>query len=214
MLSEISVANRECIEREAMWISFNCIRPFAVKVFANDLNIISGKTNNPPPPPPKKTHLLRRMSTSLQRQSPTTFQMPVPQDYVVPPKQHWIDGIVKLDGIAQQFVANPMNPTESLLVKDIIPVKIKFEITPTKNKNMWVYVELANEPTVPTLRLEADAREKVRQLIDEMLTKMAIPLRKVLRISFEGDIVGPCRLLCVHCSRYLLTGSQLILSIP
>jgi hypothetical protein len=175
-----------------MWISFNCVRPFAVKIYANDLNIISGKPNVSSPTP-KKTPLMRRLSSSLQGQGPSAFQRPIPQDYVVPPKQRWIDGIVKLDGIAEQFVASPINATDGPVERKIAPVKINFEITPTKNKNMWVYVELANEPTVPTLRLEANARENVRQLIDEMLTKMAIPLRKVLRISFEGDTVGPCK---------------------
>ncbi|KAE9365018.1 hypothetical protein N431DRAFT_473111 [Stipitochalara longipes BDJ] len=178
-------------QREAMWISFNCIRPFAVKIFANDLNIISGKPNIPIPPP-KKAPLMRRLSISLQGQTASTFQRPIPQDYVVPPKQHWIDGIVRLDGIAQQFVANPIDNIVSLADKNknAMPVKIQFEITPTKNKNMWVYIELVNEPTVPMLRLEADARENIRQLIDEVLTKMAIPQRKVMRISFEGDLVG------------------------
>lgn len=173
-----------------MWISFNCVRPFAVKIYANDLNIISGKPNVPSPPP-EKAPLMRRLSISLQGQAPSAFPRPIPQDYVIPPKQRWIDGIVKLDGIAEQFVASPIDAASGPVERKIVPVKINFEITPTKNKNMWVYVELANEPTVPTLRLEANARENVRQLIDEMLTKMAIPLRKVLRISFEGDTVGP-----------------------
>ncbi len=168
-----------------MWISFNCLRPFAVKIFANGLNIISGRPHVSTPPP-KKTPFMRRLSNSLQGQAQAqaqlAFQRPIPQDYVVPPKQHWIDGIVKLDGIAQQFIGENTNH----------PVKIKFEITPTKNKNMWIYVELANDPTVPTLRLEANAREHIRDLIDEMLAKMAIPLRKILRMSFEGDIIGPC----------------------
>jgi hypothetical protein len=75
----------------------------------------------------------------------------------------------------------------------IVPVKIKFEITPTTNKQMWVYVELESEATVPMLRLEANPKENVRQRIDEMLTKMAIPLKRVLRISFDGDAVGPCK---------------------
>jgi hypothetical protein len=175
-----------------MWISFNCVRPFAVKIYANDLNIISGKPNVPSPPP-KKAPLMRRLSFSFQGQGPSAFPKPIPQDYVVPPKQRWIDGIVKLDGIAEQFVASPIDTAGGPVERKVVPVKINFEITPTKNKNMWVYIELANEPTVPTLRLEANARENVRQLIDEMLTKMAIPLRKVLRISFEGDTVGPCK---------------------
>jgi hypothetical protein len=180
------------VEREAMWISFNCVRPFAVKVYSNDLNIISGKPNVPAP---KKAPLplMRRLSSSFQGQESSSFQRPMQQDYIVPPRQISIEGIVKLDGIAQQFVATPVNPLDSPGERKIAPVKIKFEITPTRNKNMWVYVDLASESTVPRLRIEANAKDNVRQLIDEMLTKMAIPLRKVLRISFDGDAVGPCR---------------------
>jgi hypothetical protein len=177
-----------------MWISFTCLRPFAVKVYANDLNIISGKPATPAPTPTTKTvGLRRRLSSSLQGQAPSSFQRPTPQDYIVPPKQRWIDGIVKLDGIAQQFIASPIDITDSGMKNIIVPVKIKFEITPTTNKQMWVYVELESEATVPMLRLEANPKENVRQRIDEMLTKMAIPLKRVLRISFDGDAVGPCK---------------------
>jgi hypothetical protein len=177
-----------------MWLSFNCLRPFAVKIYTNDLNIISAKPAAPAPIlTTKKVGLRRRLSSSLQGQAPLSFQRPTPQDYIVPPKQRWIDGIVKLDGIAQQFVASPVDIVDDGVENTIVPVKIKFEITPTMNKEMWVYVELASEPTVPMLRLEANPKENVRQRIDEMLTKMAIPLKKALRISFDGNAVGLCK---------------------
>jgi hypothetical protein len=111
----------------------------------------------------------------------------------VPPKQIWIDGVVKQDGVAQQFVASPIDTADDPVEKVVEPVKIEFEITPTKNRDMWVYVDLASEPTVPMLRIEANEKDNVRQLIDDILTKMAIPLSKVLRISFEAEAVGPCR---------------------
>jgi hypothetical protein len=57
---------------------------------------------------------------------------------------------------------------------------------------MWIYVELVTDMAVPKVRLEVHRRENVRQLIDEMLSKMAIPLWKVQRISFDQDAVGPC----------------------
>ncbi len=173
------------VEREAMWISFNSVRPFAVKVLANGINIISGNSA----PVPKRVSLMRRRSTS--------FQGPVTQDYVVAPKQLWLDGKVKVDGVAEQFVANPVDgkyTVGALLENEIqkAPVKITFEVTPTKKKDMWIYVELASEIAVPRLRLEVHPKENVRQLIDEILAKMAIPLRKVLRISFAGYAIGPC----------------------
>lgn len=176
-----------------MWISFNCVRPFSVKVYINDLNIITGKPLVPTQPQTtRRAPLIRRLSSSIQGSGPSSFQRPTAQDYVVPPKQRWIDGIVKFDGISQQFVASPLDTVDGPEEKIAPLVTIKFEITPTKNKNMWVYVEFVSEPTVPMLRLEANAKENVRQLIDEILMKMAIPLRKVLRISFDGEAVGPC----------------------
>lgn len=192
-----------------MWISFDCIRPFAVKIFTSELNIIDGKPNIPPKKTPMP--LIRRLSTSLRGQESSLFQRPRQQDYIVAPKQRSIDGIVKLDGIAQQFVATPVSILDSPGERKIAPVKMKFEITPTRNKNMYVYVDLVGETTVPRLRLEANAKDNIRQLIDEMLTKMAIPLRKVLRVSFEGDPVGPCKLGPLSYLRGLLISVQLIL---
>ena len=136
---------------------------------------------------------MRRLSTSLRGPEQSSFQRPIPQDYFVPPKQIWIDGVVKQDGVAQQFVASPIDTADGPVEKALEPIKIQFEITPTKNRDMWVYVDLVSEPTVPMLRIEANEKDNVRQLIDDMLTKMAIPLSKVLRISFDGEAVGPCR---------------------
>jgi hypothetical protein len=188
-------------EREAMWISFNTVRPFQVKIYANDLNVITGKPAVPTSTSTtRRNHLLRRLSTSLRGPEQSSFQRPIPQDYVVPPKQIWIDGVVKQDGVAQQFVASPIDTADNPVEKVVEPVKIEFEITPTKNRDMWVYVDLASEPTVPMLRIEANEKDNVRQLIDDMLTKMAIPLSKVLRISFDGEAVGPCR----SCSPVIL----------
>jgi hypothetical protein len=178
-----------------MWINFNTVRPFQVKIYANDLNIITGKPAAPTSTSTtRRTNLMRRLSISLRGPEQSSFERPIPQDYVVPPKQTWIDGVVKQDGVAQQFVASPIDTADGPMEKVVEAVKIEFEITPTMNRDMWVYVDLASEPTVPMLRLEANEKDNVRQLIDDMLTKMAIPLSKLLRISFDGDAVGPCRL--------------------
>lgn len=71
------------------------------------------------------------------------------------------------------------------------PIKIKFEITPTKSKRKWIFVELVTEVTLSRERLEFNGRENVRQLIDETLAKMAIT-SIVLRISFGHVAVEPC----------------------
>lgn len=175
-----------------MWISFNCVRPFAVKVFVDGINIITSK---PSVPAPKRAPPIRKVSFGQSSQGPPPFEGPPLQDYVVPPKQLWLEGTVKGVGVAEQFVASPIDDkyaVGAMAKSQIVPVKVKFEITATKNKDMWIYVELATEVTVPRVRLEVHRRENVRQLVDGMLTKMVIPLRKVLRISFNEDAVGPC----------------------
>jgi hypothetical protein len=175
-----------------MWISFNCVRPFAVKVFVNGINIITGKPNIPTP---KRAPATTQISAEQSLPESPLFQGPPPQDYVVPPKQLWLDGPVKRVGVAEQFVASlihDQHAVEATAQNQISPVEIKFEITATKNKDMWIYVELVTDMAVPKVRLEVHRRENVRQLIDEMLSKMAIPLWKVQRISFDQDAVGPC----------------------
>jgi hypothetical protein len=179
------------IEREAMWISFNSVRPFAVKVFVNGINIITGKPNIPTP---KRAPQIGDVPSEQFLQEPPPLEgMPL-QDYVVPPKQLWLDGMVKKVGIAEQFVASPIDDMYAfgaMVESQTSPIKIKFEITPTKSKRKWIFVELVTEVTLPRVRLEFNGRENVRQLIDETLAKMAIP-SIILRISYCQVAVEPC----------------------
>lgn len=77
-----------------MWIKFQAEAPFAVKIFVGGINAVSGEPSTETP-----ATLLRRLTLLSDHKSV--------QDYVVPPKQLWLDGIASNDGKVRQFVAMP-----------------------------------------------------------------------------------------------------------
>jgi hypothetical protein len=77
-----------------MWIQFTCKQKsrFVIRPFVGGINAISGE-----PMTGDMTTLLRKLSSISQK-----------QDYLVFPKQHWLDGIATSPGVIKQFVATPM----------------------------------------------------------------------------------------------------------
>ncbi len=74
-------------QAEALWISFtgsHSSYPFAVKVAAGKINALTGE----------------EWSNGLTSQ---------PQDYLVVPDQHWLDGFCVRKGLIRQFVAMPLD---------------------------------------------------------------------------------------------------------
>lgn len=70
-------------QAEAMWINFNSDYPFAIKVAAGKINAVTGD--------------------SWSNQLHTN-----PQDYLIIPKQPWLDGFCISKGKVRQFVAMPL----------------------------------------------------------------------------------------------------------
>lgn len=70
-------------QSEALWLHFSSPYPFAVKVATGKVNAVSGKT----------------WTDGLHRK---------PQDYVVVPRQPWLDGYNVGRGVIRQFVAMPL----------------------------------------------------------------------------------------------------------
>ena len=70
-------------QSEALWLGFRADYPFAVKVGAGKINAISGEP----------------WSSDFQQS---------PQNYVVVPKQPWLDGFSVGEGLIRQFVAMPL----------------------------------------------------------------------------------------------------------
>ncbi|TPX12408.1 uncharacterized protein E0L32_006820 [Thyridium curvatum] len=82
-------------EREAMWISFVSDNTYAIKVFAGNVNAISGKPD-----------------TASHEENQATRKDLTLQDFVVTPHQHWLDGVATEAGRVQ-FVAMPMGSGHS-----------------------------------------------------------------------------------------------------
>ncbi len=70
-------------QSEALWIRFSSRYPFAVQIGSGKINAISGEA----------------WTGSLQRD---------PQNYVVVPRQPWLDGFAVGEGLIRQFVAMPL----------------------------------------------------------------------------------------------------------
>ena len=78
-----------------MWISLKAEAPFAIQVFVGGVNAVSGE-----PIGEDETTLMRRLTLMEKKKSI--------QDYVVTPKQLWLDGIATGNGHVRQFVAMPL----------------------------------------------------------------------------------------------------------
>ena len=73
-------------QSEALWLNFDCrdgTYPFAIKIATGKINAVSGGS----------------WEENLNRR---------PQDYVVAPKQPWLDGYCVEKGVIRQFVAMPL----------------------------------------------------------------------------------------------------------
>ena len=104
-----------------MWISFVSKVPFAVKIFVGGVNAISGEPtgNN------DEAVMMRRLDLMEKKKSV--------QDYIVTPKQRWLDGITSDHECVRQFVAMPLDSGYSIEAQitgqDLIG-GLQFHVTP------------------------------------------------------------------------------------
>lgn len=103
-----------------MWINFCSLakRRYLVKIYVGGVNAISGEP------------ALETTSTVLRRQKGGMLQ-----DYVVLPKQPWLDGIADTDGFVRQFVATPFGTGRSIeaqITGEEVSGGIQIEVTPYK----------------------------------------------------------------------------------
>jgi hypothetical protein len=99
-------------ESEALWIDFTCFHPFvfAVKIGTGKICAVSGK----------------QWSNGLIKE---------PQNYVIPPIQHCLDGYCVEQGIIRQFVATPIEKgvtTEKQLTGKVLYGGLQIEVFPLK----------------------------------------------------------------------------------
>lgn len=107
-------------QKEAMWINFEAMSPFMIKIYAGGVNVVSGEHN-------------REDAQTKVRRSERTREGKSIQDYVVTPRQLWLDGIAVSPGVVRQFIAMPMGEgysVEAQLTGEEVVGGLQFEITP------------------------------------------------------------------------------------
>jgi ubiquitin len=87
-----------------MWILFACAGnvPYHIKVYVGGVNAISGEPG------------IENAATRLRRQEKLRRGDEALQDYIVVPKQLWLDGIADRKGTVRQFVAMPFGSGHSV----------------------------------------------------------------------------------------------------
>ena len=102
-------------QAEALWLNFSGEYPFAIKIAAGKINAVSGES----------------WKEGLNRK---------PQDYVVTPKQPWLDGFAVEKGVIRQFVAMPLGAGYS--VEEQLSGKaefggVQFQVIPMKARKYF-----------------------------------------------------------------------------
>lgn len=123
-----------------MWISFESSEPFAIQIFVGGVNAVSGE-----PTGDNEAIMMRRLSLMEEKKSI--------QDYVVTPKQLWLDGIATGNGRVRQFVAMPLGSGYSVEAqvtgRDLVG-GLQFHVTPSTPP----------PPTAPSRVYELDLSSK------------------------------------------------------
>ncbi|KAK6081120.1 hypothetical protein SCUP234_04773 [Seiridium cupressi] len=107
-------------QKEALWVSFEATKPFAIKVYAGGVNAISGEHMNEDP------------DTKFRRHK-KYFEQESIQDYLIVPGQLWLDGIATSPGVVRQFVAMPTGQgysVEAQMTGQEVLSGLQFDITP------------------------------------------------------------------------------------
>ncbi|GKT53127.1 integral membrane protein [Colletotrichum tofieldiae] len=171
-------------QREAMWIGFSAMVPFAIKIYVGGVNAISGF----PMMENDKTKEKRLKMLNSGKQI---------QDYMVVPEQDWLDGIASEDGKIRQFVAQPKGSgfsVEAQVTGDEKVGGIQIELIPVK-KN------LPTEFDVRYQNRDLEVITRTFNLVERNLTAESTwgDVKKLIRDEF--DIAVNEQILSDHGSR-------------
>lgn len=143
-----------------MWINFHAKHKFAIKIYVGGVNVVSGE----PSTDTEQTRVRRYKLLAEQKSI---------QDYVVTPKQLWLDGIASQDGTVRQFVAMPLcsgYTVEAQIAGADLIGGLQLEIVPAKEIPPVPYI-----PSVP-LNLVKPAGTPHHQLFVKTLTGKTLTL--------------------------------------
>lgn len=162
-----------------MWINFHAKQPFAIKVFAGGINAVSGEGT------------AENMATMMRRKQKLSQNKTI-QDYVVAPKQKWLDGIAKLDGQVMQFVATPENSgysVEAQMTGSDSVGGLQFEVVPTKYIEKTTVDVIFRDEDMDEVTFRIKLSTPFRKVMEAYCTKQGIPA-SALRFRYEGNRVN------------------------
>lgn len=119
-----------------MWISLKSEEPFAIQIFVGGVNAVSGE-----PTGDNEAVMMRRLSLMEKKKSI--------QDYVVTPKQLWLDGIATDHGRVRQFVAMPLGSgytVEAQMTGQDLVGGLQIHVTPSTPKVHILPIKTPNPP--------------------------------------------------------------------
>ncbi|KIV87468.1 hypothetical protein PV11_03011 [Exophiala sideris] len=196
-------------QREAMWLNFEASGPFAVKIYAGSINVVSGE-------PIAESH-----ETKLRRQAFLSRNQCL-QDYIVVPGQKWLDGFATSDGVVRQFIATKLGDgytVEAQFTGQEVYGGLQIEITPaivnikSGQKTFSIVVQYCT--TGEYYRFPFDSRTTVRDLQTVIHGILGMPVYKQ-RLMYWGErmrddetifaYTGACENELVVLSEWLIGG--------
>jgi hypothetical protein len=138
-----------------MWIYFQSQDSFAIKVFVGEVNAVTGLTP----------------STKRAQDDGILIKDKAEQDYIVTPRQKWLDGIATSDGGVRQFTAMPSGENfvaGAELTALEMGTGLRFEIIPAKLATSTaipfrISVRTPENRTVPLTVIRSDTIHIIKQ---------------------------------------------------
>ena len=159
-----------------MWISLKSGVPFAIQIFVGGVNAVSGE-----PVGDNKT-IMRRLSLTGKKKAI--------QDYVITPKQLWLDGIATSNSRVRQFVAMPLGSgysVEAQVTGQDLVGGIQFHVTPSITTAPGLSIKAPRPPGSDHHFLHL----LIRTMTDTIIELYAFPSDSIEKLKMQiEDLAG------------------------
>ncbi|KAI1851336.1 hypothetical protein JX266_003411 [Neoarthrinium moseri] len=154
-------------QKEAMWMSFTANMPFMIKVYAGGVNVVSGE------------HRAENLDTTVRRLKLHLGGQNI-QDYVVAPKQLWLDRFATSPAVVKQLVTMPIGTDYSVetqltghdagggLQIEVTPIKMP---TPFGDFKVFINCLTGNRMTIP-----CSPNDSVLQIMNAIYVLQKLPI--------------------------------------